>query len=1008
MSKYPRKSKIRITLLTLILTMLLVGSAVLLAGAAPAWVIDSADAVPNVAADTVAERAPKTSHRLIVQLASPSLAEQSAQEGLWRTENGRLDANAPEAQAYIAQLEAEQKAFVAQMNTALPELSTASYINEQGQSIQAAYQVVLNGVAVDASGMGNIELARRELGKLPGVQAVHLDYAHYPETYTSTQLINAPVLWNMAGGQDIAGAGVKLASMDGGLHHDAAMFDGTGWSYPGGWPAGGLGDAANNNGKIIASRAYFRDWDPPAVGDENSWPGVAGTSHGTHTGSTAAGNATTQNYLGVPVNVTGVAPGAWLMSYRVFYASVTDDGNFYTVEGIAALEDLTADGADVVNNSWGGGPGSVGAPFDPLDQALLNASAAGVFVSMPAGNAGPGNGTTDHPSSDYINVAASTTAGTYASGQVNITAPAPVISPELSTIPFAAASFGAQLSLGVTLPYTTFVTGASVDPGNFEGCNAWVGTPFTGTTAFISRGACEFGVKVLNAENAGADFVVIYNHAAGGDGLINMAPGAVGNSVTIPSIFIGHTSGTAIVSWYATNGAASAMSVDTIAYQAGNTPDQIIAFSSRGPGVGNVLKPDIAAPGVNIMAQGYDPSATGEARHLGIGQASGTSMASPHVAGSAALLRQLHPTWTNAQIKSALMSTSQYMDIYNFDGSPAQPLDMGAGRLDLTNAADPGVILDPPSLSFGLVPTGTMQTISVTITNITTATETYDLSTLYTGNGFTMTTALPGVSVSPISVTLAGGDSAAVQVTFDSMTGQGLGDNQGYIILAGNNGHDAHMPAWARVLDTPAAAEVLIIDNDASFTLGNPDYLSYYTETLTALGITYDVFDADAEVFNGFPSDFLDMNMLMQYGKILYFTGDNYEPDGTYGVPTPLSAGDMDGLVEYVNSGGILIAMGQDMTSVMADSFFQESVLGVPDPLQDSVTGFSLPDAAVVAQADAPPAFAGVNLDLSGPEVNSVTLTGANEVPPVATTMIGTADFGYDNANQVLDYDVTV
>jgi len=262
------------------------------------------------------------------------------------------------------------------------------------------------------------------------------------------------------------------------VHKDAPMFDGTGFSYPPGYPVGGLGLTENNNGKIIASRAYFRTWDPPAPGDENPWPGENGTSHGVHTASTAAGNVVTATYLGLEFpEMSGIAPGAWVMSYRVFYYSVTGDGSFYTAEGIAALEDIVMDGADVLNNSWGGGPSSVGGEFDPLDTALINAANAGVFVSMSNGNAGPGLGTSDHPSDEYINVAASTTSGTLASGRLNITAPEP-ISPTLQSIPYGTANFGDPLPMGAVISHT-FVTALSVDPGNVTGCNPWAGTPFT-------------------------------------------------------------------------------------------------------------------------------------------------------------------------------------------------------------------------------------------------------------------------------------------------------------------------------------------------------------------------------------------------------------------------------------------------------------------------------------------------------------------------------------------------
>ena len=131
------------------------------------------------------------------------------------------------------------------------------------------------------------------------------------------------------------------------------------------------------------------------------------------------------------------------MSYKVFYESVNGNSGFYTAEGLAALEDIVLDDADVVNNSWGGGPGSEGGEFDALDTALTYAFDAGVFVSMSAGNAGPGNGTTDHPSPSYISVAASTTGGTYASGNVSVPD-----EPALQDINFSAASFGAPLAIG--------------------------------------------------------------------------------------------------------------------------------------------------------------------------------------------------------------------------------------------------------------------------------------------------------------------------------------------------------------------------------------------------------------------------------------------------------------------------------------------------------------------------------------------------------------------------------
>ncbi len=598
------------------------------------------------------------------------------------------------------------------------------------------------------------------------------------------------------------------------------------------------------------------------------------------------------------------------MSYKVFYNSVTGDGSFYNAEGIAALEDIARDGADVLNNSWGGGPGSAGGEFDALDQALINVANTGTFVSMSAGNAGPGNGTTDHPSSEYIDVAASTTSGTLAAGRLSVSAPQP-ISPTLQEMPFGTAQFGEPLQLAHIYNYS-YLPSVTVDPTNIIGCKKFPAGSFTGKAALIMRGTCNFSVKVANAQKAGADFAVIFNQPSAGDTIVNMSAGISATEVTIPSVLVGNSKGTRMVTWYDQFGAASEITLNMLAFQAGNQPDVIADFSSRGPGVGNVLKPDIAAPGVNILSQGFAPGATGEARHLGFGQVSGTSMAAPNVAGAAALLRQAHPDWTNAEIKSALMSTSKFVGIFNGDGTPAQPLDMGAGRLDLANATNPGVILDPPSISFGMITTGTVVTQRVMVTSVTTQTDTYELSTqLAVGSNFTVTQIIapPGFSVSPEDITLAPNASAVVTVTFDTQQSMGIGDNQGYIVLHGQK-NQAHLPAWARVKPLPSA-EVLLIDNDGSSSLSLPDYNYYYTTTLQSLGLTYDVLDVDNLAGPpGIKSFVPDAATLASYKAVIYFTGDNYRPNGSFTVPTPLTAIDQGRLTEYANSGGIDLRNG--------------------------------------------------------------------------------------------------
>ncbi|MBP6440338.1 MAG: S8 family serine peptidase [Caldilineaceae bacterium] len=933
------------------------------------------------------------SPRLIVELETPPLAV--AHPDYIRA--GSPNARSADAQNYISALQAEQAIFVSNLQAALPGAYVSTFTNEAGAAEPNAYQVVFNGMAIHP-GSASSEDVMRVIARLPGVKGVYPDRAYATDLYTSTALINAPVVWDALGGRENAGAGVKVASVDGGVHHLAPMMDGTGYTYPDGYGPSGLGLTANNNGKIIASRVYFRDWDPPAPGDETPWPGASGTEHGMHTSSTAAGGIV-DNATSAGLNVgriSGVAPKAYVMSYRVFYNSVNGIGSFYTAEGIAALEDIVLDGADVVNNSWGGGPGSEGGEFDPLDQALINAWNAGVFVSMSAGNAGPGNGTTDHPSPEYINVAASSTSGTLASGRVSTT-----ISDTVKDAPFGIATFGAPLPIGQVLEYP-YLPAIVANPANFEGCAPWPANTFTGKAALISRGVCEFGVKVLNAENAGATFVVIYNNPANGDTIGNMGPGAVGNQVTISSIQVGRTAGLGFLAHHAAV-ADARLQVSTVAFQAGNIADRIASFSSRGPGVGNVLKPDIAAPGVNILAQGYTPGATGEARHLGYGQASGTSMASPHVAGAAALVKQAYPTWPNWAVKSALMTTAKFMDIYNFNGTPAQPLDMGAGRLDLQNVLDPGVVLDPQSLSFGLVTTGTQKSIVVSVTSVGDMAETYTFSTIWTGAGFlpTQTTTVPGITIDPATLTINPGETKQFTVTFTAANGRGYNDNQGYVTLDGAE-YDAHMAAWARVTYAAPMADVLIIDNDGS-QAGFYDYSWYYTNTLTNLGMTYTVWPFTQA--GGLPS----LAEMLAYKAVLWYTGENYL------AAQGLTTAQQNRMVDYLNSGGRLLAMGQDLAATIGAApddcslFLYCSRLGSVY-VQDSISDEDVPTNPIMAAHTAPAALRNMAVDLSAPRffLDSGRLSGANEVPPVAGPAGGSFSINYNVDKATISYRVVV
>lgn len=884
-----------------------------------------APATADRAADrAAAERAaladdPAFSHRLIVQLSEPALAEWAAQGTVPRSvaydAEGLLDDDSPAARAQLARIDAQQRAFLAALPKHAPGARLASYRDAYHRAQPLRTRVVLNGVVVDAGPEADLDALEAALRAMPGVRAVGRDAAQQPQMYDSVGLVNAAAAWDdpAVGGLANAGAGIRAASMDGGVHKDAPMFSGDGYLMPIGYP---IGYVENTNGKIIASRVYFRSWDPPAPTDDTSWPGAFGTSHGVHTAGTMAGNRIEATYPGAetPVTISGVAPRAYVMSYRVFYSSVNGIGSFYNAEGIQALEDIVRDRAHVLNNSWGGGPGSQGGAFDALDTALINATKAGIFVSMSNGNAGSGPGTGDHPSADYINVAASTKGSVYVAGGVDVTAPAPVTT-TLIGMAYDTADFGGALPIGQKVGPFNWVPAGVISATNSIGCAPFPAGSFAGKAALIERGVCNFSLKAAHAQDAGASLAIIYNSAAGGNAPFGMAAGDRADEVTIPTISVGRADGLALIAWQAQHGAAAQLVIDTVAHLWRNsehpevTPaDRIAGFSSRGPSSAGTLKPDIAAPGVDIMSQGYAPGG-GEGRHLGFGQVGGTSMASPHVAGAATMLRQIHRDWTPAMIKSALMSTSKYLDVWVGD-RPAQPLDMGAGRLDLTRAADPGVILSPPSLSFGWQAAGTSQSIKVTLTSVATGDETYRVTTVDTRGGFDNPPAVAGMTVAPATVTVPAGGSAELTVTWNN-DGLPVGDAQGFVVLSGEKYH-AHLPAWMRVTPPPSSAEVLVIDVDGSRpgSATPVDYTPAYTEALTSLGVAYAVHDAAAA------SGALRVptaSELKAYKWLLIQTGDNRA------TPT-LSTLDQNHLMEYAASGGWVVVFGQNAAQVLGSN----------------------------------------------------------------------------------------
>lgn len=418
--------------------------------------------------------------------------------------------------------------------------------------------------------------------------------------------------------------------------------------------------------------------------------------HGSHTAGTAAGNAGVDAaiYGNLVGTVSGIAPRARVAAYKVCWNSNyvapdgSDEAGCFGGDSMMAIDTAVADGVDVINYSISGSRTSL---IAPQTLAMLNAEDAGVFVSVSAGNSGPTAVTVGTPAPWVTSVAASTYDGERLTGSTNIlevTSSDPV-----DELEFFETAFSAPLAL------TGAVEGNLVIAEPLLGCyetdeeGADVITPLDnaedieGNIALISRGACAFVQKVNRAQLAGASAVVIYStddspFAGGGSSFFS----------DIPAGMIGLTDGTAL------NDAITGGEEVTVKLPEPDfTPvteegDLIAGFSSRGPNgsTTDLIKPDITAPGVNILAPATDTIMFGpqgeEYQYL-----SGTSMSAPHISGFAALLTQEHPGWSPTQIKSALMTTARQDLTKQESGEAADPFDFGAGHAVPLAASNPGL-----------------------------------------------------------------------------------------------------------------------------------------------------------------------------------------------------------------------------------------------------------------------------------------------------------------------------
>lgn len=457
--------------------------------------------------------------RLIVQLSVPPLARHPNYATLRHQHVNARSANGDEISDVLGPL---RELVTQQQNTFLSSIparwSVATFHTERGTKPAAVHRV-LNAITIKVPD-AEANYAKRVISRMPGVVSVFEDQKFSLKLHTSYKAINAADAWSALNSTERdAGRGVKIAIVDTGVYTKNSMFSDDGMELPEGsyYPQG---QTSNTNKKVIVSRIFVDPDDPPNAYDTNTYPSTSSSMHGIHCASSAAGSFTTVS-KGPRLNLTGIAPGAWLMNYRIFY--MNGDGDIISTSTsmiLEAFDTLTADGADVASNSWGAFPFQT--KENPIDLAVKEMVEAGVTTVFAAGNDGPITLTVDRYS-PAIRVGA-TTSGSGIGYYVMKLSPSVGYNIEYMNSKTTYSS--------VTETYTLY----GPEEDDELACSP-LKRSFSGNAAVVAlRGTCTFVEKINNIAKAGAKLAIIGNNREGGPDLVYM--GTDGTSIN--SVFIGH------------------------------------------------------------------------------------------------------------------------------------------------------------------------------------------------------------------------------------------------------------------------------------------------------------------------------------------------------------------------------------------------------------------------------------------------------------------------------------
>ncbi len=678
-----------------------------------------------------------------------------------------------------------------------------------GETVRSSYRIAYGGIAMQIPA-NEID----ELLSVDGVVAVQHDTLQQPETSVTPGFTGASAVWPSLGGSTKAGEGVIVGVLDTGIWPEHVSFNDPGINHPGGGPYGCqfggadplLGASFICNDKLIGAYAKTATYmaNIAAVPGEfcnnatDQCSARDAEGHGTHTSSTAAGSPVAATPL-LGVNrgpISGMAPGAHVIMYRVCLRQ-----GCFGSDSVSAVNQAILDGVDVINFSISGG---ASAYTDAVELAFLDAYEAGILVNASAGNTGPAAGTANH-AGPWTNTVGASTSNRHFVGSLVMTA-----SNNSDTLTLS----GATITAGISTP--TPVIRASDIPGQPDDlCRIPGGLPVENGINFPPGSATgkivvcrrEVGARVnksFNVSQGGGVGMILYN------GQPNL--GLNTDNHWVPTMHVEKTAAGEhpLITFLSSH--TGVMATFTSGSPTTVQGDVMTSFSSRGP-VGDFVKPDVTAPGIQILA-GHTPDPYDTNFVVGPpGQffqaIAGTSMSSPHSAGIAALVKDAHPLWTPGQIKSALM-TSSLQSVLKQDGvTPSDPFDRGAGSIRANRAVSPTITFDVSAADYLASATDPLNRIHLNLPSVN-ASPMPGLAT--TSRSFTnvsgtqqplrvTATSSPGTSidVEPKTVTVGAGETATIDITIDA-TGVLNGQYFGQITLDSNKPgyNDAVLPVAFR------------------------------------------------------------------------------------------------------------------------------------------------------------------------------------------------------------------